>query len=144
MDFELTATQRKYRDLAGDFAVARLAPGYAGREARGQVEPEVRAELGRLGLIAPELPAALGGQDLDRLTSGMILEETARGDFNVSYLQVVGSLVGQLLAPTASPGLAAQWVPRICRGEGIVGIGLTEPHAGSDAGMPRLRALRDG
>jgi cyclohexanecarboxyl-CoA dehydrogenase len=144
MDFELTATQQQYRDRARDFAVRVLAPGYAEREARGRVEPEVRTELGRLGLIAPELPAALGGQDLDRLTSGMILEETARGDFNVSYLQVVGSLVGQILATSASPDLVAQWVPRICRGEEIVGIGLTEPHAGSDAGMPRLRALRDG
>jgi cyclohexanecarboxyl-CoA dehydrogenase len=143
MDFELTAAQRKYRDLARDFAVARLAPGYAEREARGQVEPEIRAELGGLGLIAPELPAALGGQDLDRLTSGMILEETARGDFSVGYLQVVGSLVGQILV-TSAPDLAAEWVPRICSGEQIVGIGLTEPHAGSDAGMPRLRAMRDG
>ena len=26
----------------------------------------------------------------------------------------------------------------------IVGIGLTEPHAGSDAGVPHLRAVRDG
>ena len=143
MDFELTATQLRYRDRARDFAVRRLAPGYAEREARGQVEPEIRAELGGLGLIAPELPAALGGQDLDRLTSGMILEETARGDFNVGYLQVVGSLVGQILV-TSAPALAAEWVPRMCRGEEIVGIGLTEPHAGSDAGMPRLRAVRDG
>ncbi|MFY9933446.1 MAG: acyl-CoA dehydrogenase family protein [Streptosporangiaceae bacterium] len=143
MDFELTATQRQYRDRARDFAVQRLAPGYAGREVRGQVEPEICAELGGLGLIAPELPAALGGRDLDRLTSGMILEETARGDFNVGYLQVLGSLVGQILT-TSAPGLAAEWVPRICSGEAIVGIGLTEPHAGSDAGMPRLRAVRDG
>lgn len=143
MDFELTATQRQYRDRARDFAVQRLAPGYAEREVRGQVEPEICAELGGLGLIAPELPAALGGRDLDRLTSGMILEETARGDFNVGYLQVLGSLVGQILT-TSAPGLAAEWVPRICSGEEIVGIGLTEPHAGSDAGMPRLRAVRDG
>src|ERR1700744_2689731 len=142
MDFELTATQRKYRGLARDFAVARLAPGYAEREARGQVEPEIRAELGGLGLLRPEVPAALGGRDLDRLTSGMILEETARGDFNVGYLQVVGSLVGQILV-TSAPQLAAEWVPRICAGEQIVGIGLTEPHAGSDAGMPRLRAQPD-
>ena len=116
MDFELTATQRQYRDRARDFAVQRLAPGYAGREVRGQVEPEICAELGGLGLIAPELPAALGGRDLDRLTSGMILEETARGDFNVGYLQVLGSLVGQILT-TSAPGLAAECgAPDLLRG----------------------------
>ena len=35
-------------------------------------------------------------------------------------------------------------MPRICAGEDVVGIGLTEPHAGSDAGSPRLAAVRDG
>jgi len=143
MDFELTATQQQYRDRAREFAVGRLAPGYAEREARGRIEPEIRAELGGLGLIGPELPAGLGGRDAGRLSTGIILEETARGDFNVGYLQVVGSLVGQILA-TSAPSLAAEWVPRICSGAEIVGIGLTEPHAGSDAGMPRLRAVRDG
>ena len=62
----------------------------------------------------------------------------------MAYLQVVGSLVGQILAGNAVPEVAREWVPRICSGEEIVGIGLTEPHAGSDAGMPRLTARRDG
>ena len=57
---------------------------------------------------------------------------------------MVGSLVGQILAGNARPEVAAEWVPKICSGEGIVGIGLSEPHAGSDAGNPRLRAVRDG
>ena len=35
-------------------------------------------------------------------------------------------------------------MPKICSGAEIVGIGLTEPHAGSDAGMPQLQAVRDG
>ena len=86
----------------------------------------------------------LGGRGADRLTSGLIAEEIGRGDINVAYLQVVGSLVGQILAANATPAVAKEWVPRICSGEEIVGIGLTEPHAGSDAGKPRLTAVRDG
>ena len=81
---------------------------------------------------------------MSRLTSGMLLEQISTGDFNVGYLQVVGSLVGQILAGNARPEVAAHWVPQITSGEGIVGIGLSEPHAGSDAGNPRLRAERDG
>ena len=81
---------------------------------------------------------------MSRLTSGMLLEQISTGDFNVGYLQVVGSLVGQILAQNARPEVAAHWVPQITSGEGIVGIGLSEPHAGSDAGNPRLRAEQDG
>jgi cyclohexanecarboxyl-CoA dehydrogenase len=144
MDFDLTETQREYRDRARGIAEEKLLPGYQARERSGRIDPELRREIGRLGLIAPELPTELGGRGLDRLTAGVVTEEIGRGDINVAYLQVVGSLVGQILAGNATPEIAHEWVPRICAGEEIVGIGLTEPQAGSDAGMPALTAHRDG
>jgi len=143
MDFALTPTQVEFRDRARAVA-EKLAPDYQARERAGRIDPELRREIGAAGLIAPELPVALGGQGVDRLTSGIVAEEIGRGDINVAYLQVVGSLVGQIVAANAAPDVAAHWVPKICSGEEIVGIGLTEPHAGSDAGMPRLEAVRDG
>lgn len=144
MDFTLTETQKEYQEKARRLAVERLAPDYQEREKRRNVEKELRLEMGRQGLIAPEIPEDLGGRGLDRLTDGIIAEEIARGDFNVAYVQIVGSLVGQILSGFASPEVASEWVPKICSGEEIVGIGLSEPQAGSDAGMPRMRARRDG
>jgi cyclohexanecarboxyl-CoA dehydrogenase len=143
MDFALSPRQSEYRDAARRIAVERLAPDYQEREKRGSIERDVRLKIGALGLIAPEIPERLGGRGEDRLTAGVVTEEIARGDFNVAYLQVVGSLVAQILAGNALPEIAEQWVPKICSGEEIVGIGLSEPHAGSDAGMPRLRARRE-
>ena len=144
MDFALTAQQQAAVKGAGQFALDRLAPRYQAREQEGRIERDVRLEMGSRGFIAPEIPVELGGRGVDRLTSGLITEQIATGDFNVAYVQVVGSLVGQILAGNAAPDVAEQWVPKICSGEEIVGIGLTEPHAGSDAGNPRLRAERDG
>ncbi|MFJ7750861.1 acyl-CoA dehydrogenase family protein [Arthrobacter sp. NPDC097144] len=141
MDFSLTDQQLEYQAAAANYA-EKIAPDYKQREKDGFVSAELRREMGSLGLIAPELPVELGGRGLDRLTSGLIVEQIARGDFNVSYVQVVGSLVGQILAQNARPEIAAEWVPRICSGESIVAIGLSEPEAGSDAGMPRLTAQR--
>lgn len=144
MDFTLSDRQLQCRDAAREFARERLAPNYQARESQGHVESDVRLEMGKRGFIAPEIPEEWGGCGLDRVTSGVLTEEIARGDFSVAYLQVVGSLVGQILARNARPDVAAHWIPTICSGEQIVGIGLTEPHAGSDAGMPQLRARRDG
>ena len=144
MEFELNAEQREYRDRARAVATERVLPGYQERERAGRIEPGLRRELGAAGLIAPEIAVELGGRGLDRVTAGIVAEEIGRGDINVAYLQVVGSLVGQILAGNATPAVAKEWVPKICSGEEIVGIGLTEPHAGSDAGMPRLTAERDG
>jgi cyclohexanecarboxyl-CoA dehydrogenase len=144
MDFGLSDEQQEYRDRARAIATKKLLPEYRTREKAGRIDPDLRRELGAAGLIAPEIPVEFGGRGLDRVTSGVVTEEIGRGDINVAYLQVVGSLVGQILAANARPEVARRWVPRICSGEEIVGIGLTEPHAGSDAGMPRLTAVRDG
>ncbi|MCT2021470.1 acyl-CoA dehydrogenase family protein [Kocuria marina] len=70
------------------------------------------------------------------------MEEIARGEFNAGYVQVVDSLVGQILASSASPETAEKYVPFITSGRGIVGVALSEPHAGSDAGNPRMTARR--
>jgi cyclohexanecarboxyl-CoA dehydrogenase len=144
MDFDLSDEQRDCRDRARAIATKQLLPEYQARERAGRIEPGLRRELGAAGLIAPEIAVELGGRGLDRVTAGLVTEEIGRGDINVAYLQVVGSLVGQILAGNARAEVSADWVPRICSGEEIVGIGLTEPHAGSDAGMPRLTAVRDG
>ena len=144
MEFSLTAEQQTLVDSARQYARETLAPGYQERERAARIEEEVRLEMGAKGFIAPEISKELGGQGVSRLTSGMLLEQISTGDFNVGYLQVVGSLVGQILAQNARPEVAAHWVPQITSGRGIVGIGLSEPHAGSDAGNPRLRAERDG
>ncbi len=129
MDFTLTETQKEYQEKARRLAVECLAPKYQEREKRGSVEKDLQIEMGKLGLIAPEIPEDLGGRGLDCVTTGIVVEEIARGDFNVSYVQIVGSLVGQILSGYARPEVTAEWVPKICSGEEIVGIGLSEPQA---------------
>lgn len=142
MDFSIDSTMQGYIDSAARLA-ERLAGEYQNREKTRIIEPELRKEMGSLGLIAPELPKELGGQGERALTSGMITEQISRGDINVGYINVVGSLVAQILARNASKELAREWVPKIASGEDIVAIGLSEPSGGSDAGNPQLSARRE-
>lgn len=142
MDFALTADQERFAASAREVA-ALIAPDYAARERDGRIDPELAAEIGARGLIAPELPTELGGQDAGHLTSGLVTEEIARGDFNVAYLQIIGSLAGHILSRHAHDAAARRWVPAITAGTARVGIGLSEPTAGSDAGNPALCAHRE-
>ena len=143
MEFSLTADQQSQVDAARAYA-QELAPDYQKREQTGLIEKDVFLEMGRRGFIGAEITPELGGRGQTRLTSGLLLEQIATGDFNVGYLQVVGSLVGQILAGNAQPDVAREWVPQITGGTGVVGIGLSEPTGGSDAGNPGMRAERDG
>ncbi|MDB5681341.1 MAG: cyclohexanecarboxyl-CoA dehydrogenase [Sphingomonas bacterium] len=140
----LTEDQQALQEAARRFARERLLPRYQARETDGKLEDGLLAELGAIGLLGMDLPPGYGGSGVDAVTTGLIIEALAYGDFNVAAIAVVQSLCGAIVAKNASPALAATWLPRVCRGEAILALSVTEPHAGSDAGAIRLRARIDG
>ena len=140
----LTDDQKALQETARRFARERLLPDYQKREKIGILDRELIAEMGSLGLLGVDLPEKMGGLGLDSVTTGLIAEELAYGDFNVSAVPVGISLNAAILMRHAQPELAQEWVPRMTRGEAIVAICLTEPRGGSDASNLQMRARRDG
>ncbi len=140
----LNDDQRALQETARRFARERLLPDYQKRDRHGVLERELVAEMGRLGLLGMDLPEALGGMGADAVTTGLIAEALAWGDFNISAVPVGISLNGAILVRHASDALKNEWVPRMCRGDAVVAICLTEPRGGSDASNLQLKARRDG
>ena len=132
------------RDVARRFAREKLRPDYQKRESQPGIDRALFKEMGSLGLIGVDLPEEYGGLGLSGVTAGMITEEIAYGDFNVSYMQLLSSLMGAIIHANASPELARTWNSRIVAGEAIVALGLTEPRGGSDAANLQLKARRVG
>lgn len=137
-----TEEQESFRETARRFARERLAPGYLARARSHALDRALMREMGALGLLAPDLPEAFGGMGASSVTAGIVCEEVAYADFNLGYVQLLGSLLGSMLAAHAAPEIARVWVPRIVSGESVVGLGLTEPQGGSDAANLQLRARR--
>lgn len=139
-----TGEQRAFRETARRFAREKLAPGYMARARSDRIAPELMRRMGALGLIGVDLPEALGGMGQPAVTAGIIIEEIASADINVSYVQLLASLMGGMVARHAAPEIARAWLPRIIAGEAVIGLGLTEPQAGSDAAALQLRAEPSG
>ncbi len=144
MDFSLDADQQALVEMAGKYARNRLAPGYKAREKAERIEREVILEMGGMGLLGAELSEEKGGLGLDCLTSGLLLEQIAYGDFNVSYVNLLVSLCGQIVATHGRSPVAAEWLAEVLAGRKAIAIALTEPSAGSDAARLKLKAVRDG
>lgn len=144
MDFGLTEEQKALVESASRFARERLAPDYRARERAECIDRSLVAEMGALGFLGPELPERFGGLGLDCVSSGLLLEQIAHGDFNVAYVNLLTSLCGQIIASHAQADVAGEWLPQILRGEKLIAIALTEPGAGSDAAKLKLKAVRDG
>jgi cyclohexanecarboxyl-CoA dehydrogenase len=139
----LTEDQTALQETARRFARERLLPDYQKREKLGVLDRDLIAEMGRLGLLGVDLPEEYGGLGVDGVTTGLIAEEIAYGDFNISLVPVGISLNAAILMRHAQTEVRKERVPRMTRGEAIVAICLTEPRGGSDASNLRLLARRE-
>jgi len=131
-------------EQARRFAIARVAPGFQERDRTRVLDRTLMAEMGAMGFIAPELPEAFGGLGMGSLAAGVIHEEIARADLSMSYVNLLASLNGQILARHGEPKLVGPWLRRLTQGEALIALALTEPRGGSDAANLRLRIERDG
>jgi cyclohexanecarboxyl-CoA dehydrogenase len=141
----LTDEQAAIAEAARRFSREQLLPRYQARaRSESRIDRGLMRRMGELGLIGADLGERYGGLGLGSVTAGLIMEEVAYGDMNVAYVQLLGSLMGSIIERHAEPALAAAWIPRIVSGEALVGVGLTEPRGGSDAGNLVLKARRRG
>lgn len=144
MNFGFSEEQTAIRENVARFSAEVLAPGYRKRDKEGVIERSVIQQMGEMGLLGGELPEEFGGSGLDCVTSGLIVEEISKGDFNVGYIPLLTSLNGQIIASHANPELAKEWLTGMTSGQKIACIALTEPHGGSDAANLRMKAEKKG
>jgi cyclohexanecarboxyl-CoA dehydrogenase len=96
--------------------------------------------MGYFGIQAPE---RYGGNPLDWVSTGLVMEEFARFDVAASVLlhHAVASIH---LITRGSEELQEEWIPPLVRGEKIGAFLITEPECGSDSAAIKTRAVRDG
>jgi isovaleryl-CoA dehydrogenase len=102
--------------------------------------------MGRNGYFGITAPPEVGGSGADLFTSGLILQAFSRWNHALALSWVSHeNLCLHNILRNASPEQINKYVPKMCRGESIGALGLTEPGAGSDAlGSMRTTATLDG
>ena len=133
MDFGLNEEQLALRDSVRAFARERLAPGYLERAKSSEFPWELHREIAALGvfglLAGPEFNPL---ETEDFVSVGLAIEELAYADFNLANAAIPVLLMSALIAQHAQDEVRDAWLPRLVAGETYVGLGLTEPGAGSD------------
>ena len=144
LDFSFTAEQEQMRAVVRDFARRELAPRYADWDRGGEFPHELWRRLGELGICGARVAPEYGGQGLDAVTTGVLAEEVARGDFNLSYAVLMPALVAEVLQGFASEPVKDAWLRPMAAGTAVIALALTEPGSGSDAKAMRSTARLDG
>ena len=146
MNFDPTNEQRRWRDLARDYAQSEIRPRAAQLDREQKFPYDIVAEMANLGLMGLTLPEEYGGSGGDFVAYSLALEEISRADTSVGVTMEAHVSLG--CVPIAVYGTQEQkerFLAPCAAGERLWAFGLTEEEAGTDAGGTRTTAeLEDG
>lgn len=111
-------------------------------EGGGPLFWQAMEKLGNDGWIGVGWPKELGGRGLTEMEQFIFVEEVMRAGFPFPFLTTES--VGPILAEHASPRLKKELVPKILGGKLIMGIGYSEPGAGTDLLSLKTSAKKEG
>lgn len=144
MNFDLTEDQAAFKDAARSFSDKEFAPNAAEWDA-GKIFPkEVIAKAGALGFCGLYCPEDVGGLDLSRLDSTIILEQLAMGCTSTTAFISIHNMATAMIANFGSAELKEQFCPSLTAGTTLASYCLTEAGAGSDAASLTTRAENKG
>jgi glutaryl-CoA dehydrogenase len=138
---ELTEEERMVRDSTRGFAQDYLMPRIMEAYRDEKYDPNLIAEMGKLGLLGSTIPEEYGGAGLGYVPYGLIARELERVDSGYrSTMSVQSSLVMYPIYAYGSEAQRRKYLPKLASGELIGCFGLTEPDHGSDPGGMVTRA----
>jgi alkylation response protein AidB-like acyl-CoA dehydrogenase len=133
MDFTLSEEQTALQETVRRFAQSEL-PDIA-REVEEKDEapgPDVMHRFAELGLLGVNLPEAYGGGGMSHFEAVLVLEEVAKVSIGVAF-PIFESCFGPALAIAnfAPEAMRQKILPKVCSGDMIVAVSMSEPGAGS-------------
>lgn len=141
LNFGLSEDVEALRDLTQRFAQDKIAPLAADIDTSNEFPPHLWPELGALGLLGMTADPDYGGSGMGYLAHVVAMEEISRASASVglSYGAHSNLCVNQINR-WATAAQKEKYLPRLCSGEHVGALAMSEPGSGSDVVSLRLRA----
>ncbi|MFZ4061375.1 MAG: acyl-CoA dehydrogenase family protein [Bacteroidia bacterium] len=131
----LTDEHRLIRETVRAFVKKEVTPIIEDFAQRAEFPRHLLKGLAEVGAFGPYIPVEYGGQGLDQISYGIIMQELERGDSGIrSTASVQSSLVMYPIYTFGSEEQRQKYLPKLATGEFMGAFGLTEPSHGSDPG----------
>ena len=141
MKFGLSEETEALRDTIHRFAQDKIAPLAADTDRNNQFPNHLWQELGALGLLGMTADPEFGGSGLTYLAHVIAVEEISRASASIglSYGAHSNLCVNQINR-WGTPEQKAKYLPKLCSGEHVGALAMSEPGSGSDVVSMKLRA----
>ncbi|MGI6719154.1 MAG: acyl-CoA dehydrogenase [Bacteroidales bacterium] len=145
MDFELTKTEKLFRQMVRDFTEREVQPLAAEIDEEERFPQETVEKMAKIGLMGIPVPKEYGGAGGTNILYSMAVEEISRACATTGV--VLSAHTSLCIAPILEFGTEEQkkkYIPKLASGEWLGAFGLTEPNAGTDASAQQTMAVEDG
>lgn len=141
LSFDLGEEIDLLRESVAQFAAAHIAPLAADADATNHFPNQLWRQLGEQGLLGMTVEEQYGGSGMGYLAHVVAMEEISRasGGIGLSYGAHSNLCLNQL-RKNASEAQKHRYLPKLCSGEHVGALAMSEPGAGSDVVSMKLRA----
>jgi isovaleryl-CoA dehydrogenase len=145
LNFNLGSDIDMLRDAVFQFCTAEIAPRASGIDQNNDFPSDLWRKLGDMGLLGISVSEQYGGSNMGYLAHAVAMEEISRASASVglSYGAHANLCVNQLYK-NGSEAQKMRYLPKLCSGEHIGALAMSEPNAGSDVVSMQLSARRQG
>lgn len=145
LDFDLGEEIDLLRESVAAFAAHEIAPLAAQADEENRFPNPLWRKLGEQGLLGLTVEEEYGGSGMGYLAHVVAMEEISRasGGIGLSYGAHSNLCVNQL-RKNGTEAQKQKYLPRLCSGEHVGALAMSEPGAGSDVVSMKLRAEHRG
>ena len=141
MEFDLGEDVNALRDTVHRWAQDRIKPIAGQVDASNEFPAALWREMGDLGLLGITVPEEYGGSGMGYLAHTIAVEEIARASASISLSYGAHSnLCVNQLKLNGSDEQKRKYLPKLCSGEHVGALAMSEEGAGSDVVGMKLRA----
>ncbi|MDT7524761.1 MULTISPECIES: isovaleryl-CoA dehydrogenase [Idiomarinaceae] len=144
-NFGLGETADMIRESVNAFARDEIAPRAAAIDESNEFPADLWRKFGDLGLLGMTVAEEYGGSGLGYLEHVIAMEEISRASASVglSYGAHSNLCVNQIYR-NGTTEQKQKYLPKLCSGEHVGALAMSEPNAGSDVVSMKLKAERQG
>ena len=145
LNFGLGEEIGQLRDLVHQFCQKEVAPRAGDIDRDNTFPMDLWKKLGDLGLLGITASEEFGGSAMGYLAHSVVMEELSRASAAVglSYGAHSNLCVNQI-QKNGTQEQKAKYLPKLCSGEHVGALAMSEPGAGSDVVSMKLRADKKG